>query len=389
MMDELMNRVDAINIRDDAINHNFDGGTYSGDVINGIRDGEGNCDYPNGDVYIGEWKDGKPNGRGTWKTPGGLVYEGEWKEGKVHGTGMSKSIPHDGMVYMGNWKEKKFHGTGICNYPNGDNYIGQWKEGKRHRVGTCIYDDGHKRTEEWKDVKYYYPGRCVIIKDPSGVEWGDINPTLDPMTGQPRLDSQGLIKVTLQSKTKVDVITLVDGVEDDFFDQSKALVVMSCSLVPTKSYQRRRLFRSRRTSGYKISVDGILKTVSGTKEFIVDEREAPTPFLPGRNVIIKDRSEVEWGDLIPTPDPTTGQPGLQFTLQSTNKVDVTTLVDGIEVDFFDQSKAFIVVRGSLNPEETKSRGGFRRLRRAGIKVGISIDWVVKAFGGEREFIVDD
>ncbi len=117
MMDELMNRVDAINIRDDAINHNFDGGTYSGDVINGIRDGKGNCDYPNGDVYIGEWKDGKPNGRGTWKTPGGLVYEGEWKEGKIHGTGMSKSIPHDGTIRRSRRCARRRGNRGVCSPP--------------------------------------------------------------------------------------------------------------------------------------------------------------------------------------------------------------------------------------------------------------------------------
>ncbi len=389
LVDELTNRVDAINIVDNAMNLNFNGGSYSGDVTNGIRDGKGSCDYPNGDVYVGEWKDGKPNGPGTWKTPGGLVYDGEWKEGTFHGVGMSKSIPHDGMVYMGNWKENKFHGTGVCNYPNGDNYVGQWKEGKRHGVGTCIFDDGHKRTGEWKDDKYYYPGRCVIIKDPSGVEWGDINPTLDPMTGQPQLDSDGLIKVTIQSTNKVDVVTLVDGVEVDFFNQSKAFVVMSCSLVPTKSYQKRRLFRSKRTSGYKISINRIFKAVSGSKEFIVDEREAPRPFHAGNNIKFKDLDAAEWGDPIPTLDPTTGRPGLQFTLESTNKVAIWTLVDGEEVDFFDQSKAFIVVKGSVNPEETMSREGLFRVRRPGIKLNLSIDGVVKAFVGEKEFIVDD
>jgi hypothetical protein len=70
LKNELTNRSDAINVRDDAMKHNLDGVTYLVDTINGIRGG-GKChrDDPNENAHVvGEWTDGKPDYNTTTTT---------------------------------------------------------------------------------------------------------------------------------------------------------------------------------------------------------------------------------------------------------------------------------------------------------------------------------
>jgi hypothetical protein len=37
---------------------------YSGQYVNGVREGEGTFDWPNGKKYIGMWRNGLQNGKG-------------------------------------------------------------------------------------------------------------------------------------------------------------------------------------------------------------------------------------------------------------------------------------------------------------------------------------
>ena len=50
-------------------------GIYKGEVLNGVRHGQGTFTYADGSKYVGEWKDGNP-----WK---GTEYD---KDGNVIGT---------------------------------------------------------------------------------------------------------------------------------------------------------------------------------------------------------------------------------------------------------------------------------------------------------------
>ena len=43
----------------------YRGGTYIGEVVDGLPHGQGTWTYPNGNKYVGEYKNGKKNGKGT------------------------------------------------------------------------------------------------------------------------------------------------------------------------------------------------------------------------------------------------------------------------------------------------------------------------------------
>ena len=61
---------------------------YDGDLVDGIRHGQGIETYANGNKYDGEWKDGKRHGQGIMTYVSGNKYVGEWKNGKKHDEGI-------------------------------------------------------------------------------------------------------------------------------------------------------------------------------------------------------------------------------------------------------------------------------------------------------------
>ena len=56
-------------------------GTYTGEVSNGVPNGQGTYTYLDGNKYVGEWKDGNFHGQGTETYPDGRKYVGEFKDG--------------------------------------------------------------------------------------------------------------------------------------------------------------------------------------------------------------------------------------------------------------------------------------------------------------------
>ena len=43
----------------------IDAGVYDGEIVAGVREGQGTCTYKNGNMYEGEWRQNKRHGRGT------------------------------------------------------------------------------------------------------------------------------------------------------------------------------------------------------------------------------------------------------------------------------------------------------------------------------------
>ena len=82
------------------------GGSYMGELINGVPQGKGQLRLPDGTSYEGIWLEGKPHGKGIIYYPSGAYYQGEFKHGTRDGYG--EYVPSDGRMYSGLWKKGEF-----------------------------------------------------------------------------------------------------------------------------------------------------------------------------------------------------------------------------------------------------------------------------------------
>lgn len=148
---------------EDTIDHtvtkgdNIYKGTYFGDSLNGVPDGNGK--------FIGI--DFKGNT---------FTYTGEFKSGLLCGTGLSQETYSDDelseVIYDGEWSDNNYNGNGkeTCNYANGDVkvYEGNWIDGKLNGKGTFkgtyIDDDVAEATYEgeWENGVAHGQGVHVI-----------------------------------------------------------------------------------------------------------------------------------------------------------------------------------------------------------------------------------
>ncbi len=63
------------------------GGSYSGQWLNNLKEGKGIFTWQDGDQYDGDWAQNKRNGDGIYKWANGNQYVGEWKDDKRSGKG--------------------------------------------------------------------------------------------------------------------------------------------------------------------------------------------------------------------------------------------------------------------------------------------------------------
>jgi len=117
-------------VADDRVyveNKRYDNGYYTGYMVNGKRNGQGNYTYSYGEKYVGEYKDDKRNGQGTNIFPSGDKHVGEYKDGKRNGQGVYAFS--SGEKYMGEFKDDKYNGQGTFYYADGSiMQQGQWKD---------------------------------------------------------------------------------------------------------------------------------------------------------------------------------------------------------------------------------------------------------------------
>tara|TARA_Y100000588_G_scaffold103585_1_gene112898 strand:- start:870 stop:1895 length:1026 start_codon:yes stop_codon:yes gene_type:complete len=103
---------------------NYDDGVYTGEIVNGMPNGQGTRTWASGEKYIGEWKDGKRHGQGTGERPNGDKYSGEWKDGKPHGYGFKTDA--DGARTVGEFKAGYQDGYGLYTQEDGLKWIGNF-----------------------------------------------------------------------------------------------------------------------------------------------------------------------------------------------------------------------------------------------------------------------
>ncbi len=95
----------------------WEGGTYTGQLKDGIPHGKGVWNHPDGREYTGDFKEGSMEGRGTMTFPRGQEYRGEFKDGVAHGQG-TMTHPREGSI-SGRWVEGEY-------VPEADKGDGEW-----------------------------------------------------------------------------------------------------------------------------------------------------------------------------------------------------------------------------------------------------------------------
>ena len=146
-----------------------DAGTYTGQWVDGVAQGQGSITWPSGASYEGEWLAGMRTGQGTMHYDDETVYVGEFKENKREGQGR-RTWPDGGYV-DGEWKNNMVNGKAI-NYIGGDEnnpeasiYEGEYVDGKWDGYGTYTWPSGQKYEGEWKEGKYNGHGKLTYSND--------------------------------------------------------------------------------------------------------------------------------------------------------------------------------------------------------------------------------
>ena len=126
-------------------------GEYTGERVDGKKEGNGTYKWKNGTVYEGKFTNDQISGKGKLKTSNKETYEGEFVNGKKNGKGIYNFA--NGDKYDGEWKDDKMEGSGTYTFNNGDKYVGKFSNNKFNGKGT--YTKGKNTyTGTWKDNKY-------------------------------------------------------------------------------------------------------------------------------------------------------------------------------------------------------------------------------------------
>ena len=147
-------------------------GVFTGNLKDGVPNGQGTVRYNDGSEYKGGFHDGLPNGKGTYKnSKGHLVFEGVYGNGKrargthyaddgtvlfkgtynrdgirLEGFGVETGNNSDGSTWRweGEYKEAQWNGKGTITWSNGKKYEGDWKDGNRTGNGTYTFNEKRK-----------------------------------------------------------------------------------------------------------------------------------------------------------------------------------------------------------------------------------------------------
>ena len=161
--------------------------SYSGDYHDGLRSGEGDAVYRNGDTYKGSWIHGKRDGYGEYCYKRlGVVYKGDWRQGLRHGSGSvvfqnGDSVdmlwtedlagPGKGTIryispvsatYTGDITAACKHGEGQIAYFSGSSYKGAWDSDKRHGFGLLQFPDESLYEGKFDQDSASFPGILQI-----------------------------------------------------------------------------------------------------------------------------------------------------------------------------------------------------------------------------------
>ena len=122
----------------------YGNGRYTGQVVNGLKEGKGIFYWNDGDRYEGDFRNGKSEGKGIYyynKYPfKGDKYEGDFVNWKKEGKGIY--YHENGNRYEGDFRNDKKEGKGIYYYNNGDRIMGNYNNDKQIGKHVMMKNNG-------------------------------------------------------------------------------------------------------------------------------------------------------------------------------------------------------------------------------------------------------
>ena len=163
---------------------------YDGGYAEGLKNGNGRCVYPNGDIFKGNYIKGKRSGAGLMWWADGRFYKGVFVDDQIKGKGIFKvasgpqSAIIDGLfdngiivpgpskvqypngdIYEGRVNmQGQRDGSGRHFYKNGDLYEGNWLRNKRSGKGKLTFADGGVFTGAFQDDEAH-DGQLIDCND--------------------------------------------------------------------------------------------------------------------------------------------------------------------------------------------------------------------------------
>ncbi|MBX2891313.1 MAG: caspase family protein [Saprospiraceae bacterium] len=123
------------------------GTVYTGQFVNGNREGRGTLVFANNNVYEGQFSRNRINGEGSMTYSNGDKYVGSWFMDQPNGKG--KYYFKSKERYEGDFKSGKFEGQGTMYYPDGAYYTGSWKNNRKNGQGRLVDSRGKATTGTW------------------------------------------------------------------------------------------------------------------------------------------------------------------------------------------------------------------------------------------------
>jgi len=137
---------------------------YTGDWVQGEREGNGTTSFKDGAVYQGGYKKGLENGAGFIRYENGNTLDAEFVAGKIQGHGVFRY--DNGDQREGFFKDNILDGQVIFTRVDGLTVIEQWVDGKQVQGGGDVLqqagDEVLQQTEEQENL----PERNEIPVDP-------------------------------------------------------------------------------------------------------------------------------------------------------------------------------------------------------------------------------
>jgi hypothetical protein len=131
----------------DGTIRNAMGDVYVGSIVQDLKDGQGTMSYADGRTFMGIFKDDHPV-KGTIAFPDGSKYTGQMMNGLRKGQGAYFFA--DGSFYEGEFDHNQLHGEGMMTWPDGGWYYGNWVNGVMHGQGMEVLAGGSLRHEgQW------------------------------------------------------------------------------------------------------------------------------------------------------------------------------------------------------------------------------------------------